>query len=106
MSIQHILRYFAVGTALLLLSALSLHAQDDTTRRPDSLAARLLGFEGYAIPEPPPIYRPGDTADLTLERDTAWGRLNHLKPAIELSETPAYWERPPVPLGTHPPTWP
>ncbi|HEX3244348.1 MAG TPA: CoA transferase [Chloroflexota bacterium] len=49
---------------------------------------------------------PGDTTDLTTEEDTAWGRLTHLKPAIELSETPAYWERPPVPLGTHPAEWP
>jgi hypothetical protein len=49
---------------------------------------------------------PGDAADLTIQRDTAWGRLTHLKPAIELSETSAYWERPPVPLGTHPPVWP
>jgi crotonobetainyl-CoA:carnitine CoA-transferase CaiB-like acyl-CoA transferase len=49
---------------------------------------------------------PGDQADLTTERDTAWGRLQHLKPAISLSETPAYWERPPVPLGTHPAAWP
>jgi len=30
----------------------------------------------------------------------------HLKPVLELSETPPYWERPPVPLGTHKPEWP
>jgi crotonobetainyl-CoA:carnitine CoA-transferase CaiB-like acyl-CoA transferase len=31
---------------------------------------------------------------------------SHLKPVVELSETPPYWERPPAPLGSHPPAWP
>ena len=31
---------------------------------------------------------------------------SHLKPVLELSETPPYWERPPAPLGTHPAAWP
>lgn len=48
---------------------------------------------------------PGNTDDLTVETDTAWGRLRHLAPAIELSETPAYWARPPAPLGSHPAAW-
>jgi crotonobetainyl-CoA:carnitine CoA-transferase CaiB-like acyl-CoA transferase len=34
------------------------------------------------------------------------GKFSHLRPVLELSETPPYWERPPVPLGTHPPEWP
>ena len=29
----------------------------------------------------------------------------HLKPAVQMSETPARWARPPVPLGFHPPVW-
>jgi crotonobetainyl-CoA:carnitine CoA-transferase CaiB-like acyl-CoA transferase len=49
---------------------------------------------------------PGDPAEFTVESDTAWGRLRHLPPAVELSETPPRWTRPVVPLGTHPPTWP
>ncbi len=49
---------------------------------------------------------PGDPSELTIDTDTAWGRLTHLGPTVELSETPAYWARPPVPLGTHPPAWP
>jgi len=32
--------------------------------------------------------------------------FTHLKPVLELSETPPYWERPPVALGTHPAQWP
>ena len=31
---------------------------------------------------------------------------SHLRPVLELSETPPYWERPPMPLGSHPAVWP
>ena len=34
------------------------------------------------------------------------GKYTHLKPVLGLSETPPFWERPPVPLGTHPAEWP
>jgi crotonobetainyl-CoA:carnitine CoA-transferase CaiB-like acyl-CoA transferase len=37
---------------------------------------------------------------------TPKGELRHLKPAVQLSETPPYWARPSVPLGYHPPAWP
>ena len=50
------------------------------------------------------------TAD-ELERwsmvtDTPSGRLRHLRPVVQLSETPPYWARPSVPLGYHQPVWP
>jgi crotonobetainyl-CoA:carnitine CoA-transferase CaiB-like acyl-CoA transferase len=48
----------------------------------------------------------GDPADLCVETDTPFGRLRHLKPALELSETPPYWARPTVPLGSHQAVWP
>jgi crotonobetainyl-CoA:carnitine CoA-transferase CaiB-like acyl-CoA transferase len=48
----------------------------------------------------------GDPRDLTIEADTAWGRLTYLTPCVELSETPPAWTRQPVPLGTHAPVWP
>jgi crotonobetainyl-CoA:carnitine CoA-transferase CaiB-like acyl-CoA transferase len=38
--------------------------------------------------------------------ETPAGRLVHLKPVVELSETPPYWARPSVPLGYHRPAWP
>src|SRR5262249_26199720 len=38
--------------------------------------------------------------------ETPSGRLRHLKPAVQLSETPPYWARPSVPLGYHRPEWP
>jgi crotonobetainyl-CoA:carnitine CoA-transferase CaiB-like acyl-CoA transferase len=34
------------------------------------------------------------------------GRIAHLGPVLDLSETPPHWARPPVPLGYHPPIWP
>src|SRR5262245_70331 len=38
--------------------------------------------------------------------ETPSGRLSHLKPVVQLSQTPPYWARPSVPLGYHPPVWP
>jgi crotonobetainyl-CoA:carnitine CoA-transferase CaiB-like acyl-CoA transferase len=40
------------------------------------------------------------------EMDAPGGRIRYLKPVLQLSQTPPHWTRPPVPLGTHPPTWP
>jgi crotonobetainyl-CoA:carnitine CoA-transferase CaiB-like acyl-CoA transferase len=42
----------------------------------------------------------------SIASETPLGRLQHLKPVVELSETPPYWARPSVPLGYHPPVWP
>src|SRR6266481_8681045 len=54
---------------------------------------------------------PAEFAASELERwstvsETPSGRLRHLKPAAQLSETPPYWARPSVPLGYHRPVWP
>jgi len=53
-------------------------------------------------------------AEFTVEELERWstvsetpaGRLRHLKPVVQLSETPPHWARPSVPLGYHPPVWP
>ncbi len=47
-----------------------------------------------------------DVRDLLMESDSPFGRLTHVKPPIALSDTPMGWDRPAVPLGTHPPQWP
>jgi crotonobetainyl-CoA:carnitine CoA-transferase CaiB-like acyl-CoA transferase len=49
---------------------------------------------------------PGDPNEITIEADTAWGRLRYMAPCVELSETSVAWTRQPVPLGTHPAAWP
>ncbi len=38
--------------------------------------------------------------------DTPAGRLTHLAPVVQLSETPPRWARPSVPLGYNEPVWP
>ena len=38
-------------------------------------------------------------SDLTI------GRVSHLAPALQMSETQPYWSRPAVPLGYHKPVW-
>ncbi len=38
--------------------------------------------------------------------DVPAGRLTHLAPALQLSQTRPYWARPTVPLGHHDPVWP
>ncbi|MBI2203431.1 MAG: CoA transferase [Candidatus Rokubacteria bacterium] len=47
-----------------------------------------------------------DVADLLIETDGPYGRVRHVRPVVELSETPAQWRRPAVPPGTSPPEWP
>jgi hypothetical protein len=42
----------------------------------------------------------------SIASDTPVGRLQHLGPALRLSETPPRWARPTVPLGYHKPEWP
>src|SRR5262249_13747087 len=42
----------------------------------------------------------------SMTTQTPAGRLRHLKPVVQLSETPPHWARTSVPLGYHPPLWP
>ncbi len=46
-----------------------------------------------------------DLAALLMESDGPFGRLRHLKPVIQLSETPCRYDRPAEPLGTSPALW-
>jgi crotonobetainyl-CoA:carnitine CoA-transferase CaiB-like acyl-CoA transferase len=48
---------------------------------------------------------PADVDDLLAECDSPFGRVRHVMPAARLSETPAVWPQPAVPLGTHAPIW-
>jgi crotonobetainyl-CoA:carnitine CoA-transferase CaiB-like acyl-CoA transferase len=57
---------------------------------------------GLACPDP----KIEDVGDLLEEADSGFGRLTFVRHAAQMSDTPAYWARPSVPLGTHPPAWP
>lgn len=43
---------------------------------------------------------------LMTSHESPIGRLSHLAPVVQMSETPARWARPAVPRGYHKPVWP
>ena len=47
-----------------------------------------------------------DVQDLLEEHDSGFGRLAAIRHAAQLSETPARWARPSMPLGSHLAAWP
>ena len=47
-----------------------------------------------------------DIQDLMEQCDSGFGKLTAVRHAAQLAVTPAFWARPAVPLGSHPPTWP
>lgn len=62
--------------------------------------------DGSAARDAPAEFTPAELESWSMVTDTPSGKLRHLKPAIQLSETPSYWARPSVPLGYHQPVWP
>jgi len=42
----------------------------------------------------------------TMETRSPAGLITHLRPVVQMSETPPFWARPPVPLGYHRAEWP
>ena len=57
---------------------------------------------GLACPSP----TEADIAGYLQEGASGFGRLRSVRHAAILSETPAHWDRPSVPPGTHEPRWP
>lgn len=50
---------------------------------------------------------PGDAVNPLMEElPSGFGALHSVKPSAILSKTPAFWARPSMPLGSHPPRWP
>jgi crotonobetainyl-CoA:carnitine CoA-transferase CaiB-like acyl-CoA transferase len=54
----------------------------------------------------PQEFADDELARWSIESETPAGRLRHLKPTVQLSETPPFWARPSVPLGYNEPAWP
>ena len=54
----------------------------------------------------PTEFTPAELVHWSTVSETPSGRLRHLKPVVQLSETPPRWARPSVPLGYHRPEWP
>nr|QQZ48954.1 hypothetical protein JKL49_16915 [Phenylobacterium glaciei] len=51
-------------------------------------------------------HSPEEIAGWQVDSQSGFGPMRHLRPPVTLSETPARWARPVVPLGTHEPAWP
>jgi crotonobetainyl-CoA:carnitine CoA-transferase CaiB-like acyl-CoA transferase len=59
-----------------------------------------------ALRDIPAEFTAGELERWSTASETPSGRLGHLKPVVQLSETSPYWARPAVPLGYHRPVWP
>ena len=59
-----------------------------------------------AARDAPAEFTPDELERWSIVSDTPSGPLRHLKPVVQMSETPTYWARPSVPLGYHQPVWP
>ncbi|MBV8888439.1 MAG: CoA transferase [Alphaproteobacteria bacterium] len=59
-----------------------------------------------ALKDVPKEFTADELASWSMESETPVGRLRHLRPAVQLSETSPYWARPSVPLGYNEPAWP
>ena len=57
---------------------------------------------GFAVPE----MELSGIDDLLERNPSGFGPLTALRHAAQLSRTPARWDRPAVPLGTHSARWP
>ena len=51
-------------------------------------------------------FTPAELERWSMVSNTPVGRLHHLSPVLQLSETPARWDKTTVPLGHHQPVWP
>ena len=56
--------------------------------------------------EVPEDFTPDEIARWSTFSDLSIGRVSHLAPVLQLSETQPHWSRPAVPLGYHEPVWP
>jgi crotonobetainyl-CoA:carnitine CoA-transferase CaiB-like acyl-CoA transferase len=54
----------------------------------------------------PAEFAPEELERWSMVTETPAGRLRHLRPVVQMSETPPYWARPSVPLGYHRAEWP
>jgi len=59
-----------------------------------------------ALTDVPKEFAAEELARWSTTSDTPVGRLAHLKPVVQMSQTPPFWARPSVPLGHNEPAWP
>jgi crotonobetainyl-CoA:carnitine CoA-transferase CaiB-like acyl-CoA transferase len=59
-----------------------------------------------ALRDVPTEFTPQELEHWSMVSETPAGPLRHLKPVVQMSETPPHWARPSVPPGYHQPVWP
>ena len=59
-----------------------------------------------SLKDVPKEFPQADLDRWSIDSDAPAGRLRHLGPTVQLSETKPYWARPSVPLGYNEPAWP
>ena len=68
--------------------------------------ADLGEVSANALQDIPAEFTPEEIERSLALTETPQGALRHLKPVVQMSETPPHWARPSVPLGYHRPKWP
>jgi crotonobetainyl-CoA:carnitine CoA-transferase CaiB-like acyl-CoA transferase len=104
-ALDHSSGYLAAFGAMVALARRAREGGSWLVRLSLAQTGRWIDALGRIDGTPAPELRLEDVEDLMLTSDTAFGRLRHVGPAATLSETPARWTRPAVPLGSDPPTW-
>ena len=106
-ALDHATGYLAAFGAMAALDRRARHGGSWRVRVALGATGRWLDALGR-VPDGLEAPDPGvdDVADLLQTTKSEFGTLQHIRPAAELDTTPAYWARPPVTLGTHPPDWP
>ncbi len=104
--VDHGTGYLAAFGALIALARRAREGGSYLVRVSLAQTARWVDALGRVDGRRTPELSLDDVADLLAESDTPFGRLRHVVPAPRLSETPAFWSRPAVPLGTHEAAWP
>jgi hypothetical protein len=70
-----------------------------------SLARTAMWVQDLGLVPTGSDHRPSDYAPRVVTMDSPFGKLRYLMPATRYSETPGYWDCPPVPLGSCAPAW-
>ena len=105
-ALDHATGYLAAFGALAALQRRAVEGGSYLVRVSLAQTGRWFDGLGRVADRAPADLRLDDIQDLISVSDTPFGRVSHVVPAADLSETPAFWARPAVPLGSHPPHWP
>ena len=105
-ALDHSSGYLAAAGAMLALARRAREGGSWLVRVSLAQTGRWIDSLGRIGGPAAPEQRAEDVDDLLITSQTRFGRLRHVRPAAQLSETPARWARLTVPLGTDEPTWP